>query len=151
MIRSLTNIRNDRTLDTTVLKNYCFLRKITEKFSDYLRTHHFAVYSDNNPLTYILTNNKLDATAHRWVSSLEPYSFTIKYKPGTDNTAADGLSRRYEMEEANNTVKYQRWADTICEGFHNEPPQVAAITIHNTLLSGGQIHQILWQILIWKS
>ena len=37
------------------------------------------------------------------------------------------------MEEANNTVKYQSWADTICEGFHNELPQVAAITIHDTL------------------
>ena len=37
------------------------------------------------------------------------------------------------MEEANNTVKYQSWADTICEGFPNEPPQVAAITIQDTL------------------
>ena len=106
---------------------------ITEKFSDYLRTHHFTVYSDNNPLTYILTNDKLDATAQRWVSSLEPYSFTIKYKPGVDNTAADALSRKYEMEEANNTERYQSWAETVSQGFHADQLQTAAITIHDTL------------------
>ena len=109
---------------------------ITEKFSDYLRTHHFTVYSDNNPLTYILTNKKLDATAQRWVSSLEPYSFTIKYKPGIDNTVADALSRRFEGEDADNTRKYQDWVKTVCEGFAECPsdqPQVAAITIHDTL------------------
>ena len=124
---------SERNYPMHKLEFLCLRWAITEKFSDYLRTHHFTVYSDNNPLTYILTNNKLDATAQRWVSSLEPYSFTIKYKPGSDNTAVDALSRKYEMEEANNTVKYQSWADTICEGFPNEPPQVAAITIHDTL------------------
>ena len=124
---------SERNYSTHKLEFLSLRWAITEKFSDYLCAHHSFVYSDNNHLTYILTNNKLDATAQRWISSLEPYSFTIKYKPGTDNTEADALSRKYEREEDNNIVKYQSWADTICEGFHNEPPQVAAITIHDTL------------------
>ena len=35
---------------------------ITEKFSDYLTGQTFAVYTDNNRLTYVLTSAKLDAT-----------------------------------------------------------------------------------------
>ena len=106
---------------------------ITDKFSDYLRTKFFTVYTDNNPLTYVLSNPKLDATAQRWVSSLEPYSFIIKYKPGTDNTVADALSRKYEKEDADDTIKYQTWVKTICEGFEDEPNHVTAITLQDTM------------------
>ena len=48
----------------------------------------------NNPLTYILTTGKLDATGHRWVAVLSNYyTFSISYKPGRNNTDADALSR----------------------------------------------------------
>ena len=110
---------------------------ITEKFADYLRSNFFIVYSDNNPLTYVLTNEKLDATAQRWVSSLEPFSFTIKYRRGVDNTVADALSRKYEHEDSNNTLKYQSWVKSVCEGFDEgdtpDEARVAAITIHDTM------------------
>ena len=66
---------------------------ITEKFSDYLTGQTFAVYTDNNPLTYVLTSAKLDATGHRWIAALSAYNFTITYKPGKTNTDADILSR----------------------------------------------------------
>ena len=42
---------------------------ITEQFRDYLYyAPHFTVYTDNNPLTYVLTTAKLSATGHRWVA-----------------------------------------------------------------------------------
>ena len=66
---------------------------VTKKFHDYLYGTTFVIYTDNNPLTYILANAKLDATGHRWVASLAVYDFTIKYKPGKTNNDADGLSR----------------------------------------------------------
>ncbi|CAI5672770.1 unnamed protein product [Oreochromis niloticus] len=37
---------------------------VTEKFSDYLYGNHFTVVTDSNPLTYILTSAKLDATSY---------------------------------------------------------------------------------------
>lgn len=67
---------------------------VTEKFSDYLYGQHFVVYTDNNPLTYVLSTAKLDATGQRWLASLVNYDFDLKYKPGTANQDADGLSRR---------------------------------------------------------
>ena len=69
---------------------------VTERFSDYLRyCHHpFVVYTDNNPLTYVLTTAKLNAVGMRWVNELADYEFTIKYRPGKSNVDADYLSRR---------------------------------------------------------
>ena len=67
---------------------------VTEKFRDYLYGKEVIIYTDNNPLTYILKKSTgLDATCQRWVSELEPYNFTIEYKPGVNNVVADSLSR----------------------------------------------------------
>ena len=63
-----------------------------ERFHEYLYGGHFEVYTDNNPLTYILTTAKLDATGQRWVASLANYNFKIFYKSGKLNIKADALS-----------------------------------------------------------
>lgn len=49
---------------------------VTEKFSDYLYGTDFTVVTNSNPLTYILTSAKLDATGYRWLSSLSTYSLS---------------------------------------------------------------------------
>jgi len=66
---------------------------ITEKFRDYLFYSKFEVLTDNNPLTYVLSTAKVDATGHRWLADLSNFSFSIKYKPGPKNKDADALSR----------------------------------------------------------
>ena len=59
----------------------------------YLYGAEFQVFTDNNPLTYILTAAKLDVTGHRWVAALSNYTFSISYKPVRNNKDADALSR----------------------------------------------------------
>ena len=66
---------------------------VTEKFHDYLYGSRFQVWTDNNPLTYVLTTARLDATGHRWVAALAAYDFDISYHPGKTNVSADFLSR----------------------------------------------------------
>ena len=70
---------------------------VTHKFHDYLYGNSFEVVTDNNPLTYILSKAKLDATSHRWVSALALYDFTISYRKGSLNSDGDGLSRRPQL------------------------------------------------------
>ena len=53
----------------------------------------FTVFTDNNPLTYILTTAKLNATGHRWVAELADFDFSIKYRPGKIHKDADTMSR----------------------------------------------------------
>ncbi len=72
---------------------------VTEKYNDYLYGHSFSVATDNNPLTYVLTTAKLDATGHRWLAALASYDFDIHYKPGKNNIDADALSRYPEQGE----------------------------------------------------
>ncbi|KAL7851923.1 hypothetical protein SRHO_G00177080 [Serrasalmus rhombeus] len=66
---------------------------IHDKFSHWLRGHRFTVWTDNNPLKYILTKPKLDACEQRWVAKLAPFDFDIQYIPGAKNIVADALSR----------------------------------------------------------
>ena len=66
---------------------------VTEKFHEYMYGGHFEVYADQNPLTYILTTAKLDATGQRWVASLANYNFKIFNKSGKLNVDANVLSQ----------------------------------------------------------
>ena len=66
---------------------------ITEQFHEYLYENMFDVYTDNNPLTYVLTTAKLDVMGHRWVASLANYNFHLHYQSGSSNVEADALSR----------------------------------------------------------
>lgn len=71
---------------------------VTEKFHDYLYGTNFEVLTDNNPLTYVFSTAKLDATGHRWLAELANYDFTIKYRSGKKNADADGLSRLHDND-----------------------------------------------------
>ena len=72
---------------------------VTDKFHDYLYGQKFHVWTDNNPLTYVLTSARLDATGHRWLARLATYDFTIHYKMGKTNVDADALSRLPEVQQ----------------------------------------------------
>ncbi|KAJ8340547.1 hypothetical protein SKAU_G00351800 [Synaphobranchus kaupii] len=66
---------------------------VVDKFHDYLYGARFTVRTDNNPLTYVLTTAKLNATGHRWLAALATYDFSVQYRPGKHNIDADLLSR----------------------------------------------------------
>ena len=66
---------------------------VCDKLHHWLRGHPFTVWTDNNPLTYILSKAKLDACEQRSVAKLAPYQFDIKYIPCPKNIVADALSR----------------------------------------------------------
>ena len=53
---------------------------VCEKFHENLYGSNFEAVTDNNPLTYIFTTAKLDATGQRWIAALSDYNFTIKYR-----------------------------------------------------------------------
>ena len=66
---------------------------VVKKFHEYLYGSTFDIYTDNNPLTYMLTTAKLDAASHHWVASLVNYNFRLHYRAGKANIDADALSR----------------------------------------------------------
>ena len=54
---------------------------------------NFRVLTDNNPLTYVMSTAKLNATGMQWVGELAEYYFDIKYRPGRVSADVDTLSR----------------------------------------------------------
>ena len=48
---------------------------VCDKFNDYLYGNELMVRTDNNPLTYVLTTAKLDATGHTWLAALSGFNF----------------------------------------------------------------------------
>lgn len=94
---------------------------VSEKFHDYLYGADFTVVTDNNPLTYVLTSAKLDATSHRWLAALSTYSFKVQYRAGKHNLDADALSRRCHAEVSDELTSSKEWnlvhrlAEQLCD------------------------------------
>ena len=92
--RTLTPAEKNYHLHAGKLEFLALKWAVTEKFRDYLYyAPSFDVYTDNNPLTYILTSAKLSAVGHRWVAELADFNFCLRYRPGKTNIDADILSR----------------------------------------------------------
>ena len=85
--------KSEKNYDAHKLEFLALKWSVTERFHEYPYGGEFEVYTYNNPLTYILTTAKLDATGQRWVASLANYSFKIFYRSGKLNVEADALSR----------------------------------------------------------
>ena len=84
--RRLTPAKRNYHLHSGKLEFLALKWAISNKFRHYLfYGPSFAVFTDNNPLTYVMSSPKLNATGHRWVPELAEYNFTIKYRPGKTN------------------------------------------------------------------
>ena len=90
---SQTLSKSEKNCDAHKLEFLALKCSVTERFHEYLYGGEFEVYTDNNPLTYILTTAKLDATGQRWVANLANYNFKIFYRSGKLNVEVDALSR----------------------------------------------------------
>ena len=80
-----------------------------ERFHVYLLGREFELVTDHKPLEVIYSpKSKPSARSERWVLRLQPYHFTVTYKPGKENIA-DTLSRllqKGEGEDFDDTVNY---------------------------------------------
>ena len=92
--RTLTHAEENYNLHAGKLEFLALKWAITDHFRDYLHyAKHFTVFTDNNPLTYVLKTAKLNANGLRWVGEQADFDFDIRYRPGTSNIDADTLSR----------------------------------------------------------
>ena len=66
----------------------------------YLWGRHFLVRTDHYSLKFLLDQRLSTVPQHQWISKLLGFDFTVEYRPGRLNSAADALSRRDEEAAA---------------------------------------------------
>ncbi|KAF7810714.1 putative mitochondrial protein [Senna tora] len=87
-------------LSTRARQNSVYERELmaivfaVKKWRHYLLGHRFIIKIDQKALKFLLEQRILDPDQQKWVSKLMGYKFEIQYKPGSENRAADALSRR---------------------------------------------------------
>ncbi|GAU14480.1 hypothetical protein TSUD_250200 [Trifolium subterraneum] len=77
----------------------------------YILGREFIVYTDHKSLKYFLQQRLSSPDQQCWLAKLLGYQFEVKYKPGTENRAADALSRCFDEGEMNTIISFPIWAD----------------------------------------
>ncbi|CAB4033266.1 Hypothetical predicted protein [Paramuricea clavata] len=142
--RSLTPAEKNYYLHSGKLEFLALKWAVCEQFRDYLYyAKSFTIFTDNNPLTYVLTSAKLNATGHRWVAELADYNFTIKYRPGAANKDADALSRMpMDIDEYMKLCTKETSQDSLqaCMiGIRAQEPWITAITANPEVLNTSEL------------
>ena len=121
---------------------------VCDRFHEYLYRGSFEVLTDNNPLTYILTTAKLDATCQRWVANSANYNFSIRYKSGKLNVDAHALSRNpWDMQIdtaiVQSIINYE--ASTLNPLFESHGPNTNLLHSELVIVKGGYINNLIPQ------
>ena len=86
------NEQNMTSYSSMKLEFLCLHWAVTQKFRHYLYGSDFTIFTDNNPLSKILTAKQTAADMSK-LADLSDFNFQLQYKPGRVNKAADALSR----------------------------------------------------------
>ena len=87
------------------------------KYRDYLHHSFVDVYTDSNPVAYILKKMDIDSVSQRLWAELAQFDFKIHYRSGKTNTAADSLLRMVEPNQPDPLV-LKRWGKDVLADDH---------------------------------
>ena len=63
-------------------------------FRPYLYGTNFTLYTDHQPIKWLMTNDKLTGKLARWALILQEYEFKVIHRPGITHQNADTMSQR---------------------------------------------------------
>ncbi len=137
---SKTLSRSQRNYPVYKLEFLALKWSVCEKFSHWLKGQKFTVWTDNSPLTYVMSKAKLDACEQRWVSKLAAYTFELKHIAGTKNIVADALSRDPFVQTVSSRLMREHYRDLLVEA-----EEVDGDGVRDTFRQGAQNLQICSQ------
>lgn len=143
-----------KKLSTRMQKQSAYVRElyaITEamaKFRHYLIGHKFTIKIDQKSLKALTDQTIQTPEQQHWLHKFLGYDFTIEYKPGCENLAADALSRSFFMAFSTPHAAVL----TVIHDAINHDPHLA--NIRNQCLSGHCLdanYQVRHNMLFWNS
>ena len=84
---------------STIERELSALRWGVKTFRPFLIGGPFIIHTDHQPLIYLHNMNLVDSRLARTIEDLSDFNYTIRYTPGSQNGAADCLSRLYSPEQ----------------------------------------------------
>lgn len=123
---------------------------VSKKFGDYLYGRQFTVWTDNNPLTYVLTTAKLDTTGHRWLAALASYNFDICYRPGKINIDADILSRLPRTDQDIKRISQDALA-AIGRAIADDEPLVETVSLSAQVIDTDMLKTSVSNTRDWRA
>ena len=94
---------------STTERELAALRWGVKTFKSYLYGVPFVIYTDHRPLLYLQNMKLVDSRLARTLEDLSDFAFTIKFRPGVENTAADKLSRMPVIDGEREDEMDPRW------------------------------------------
>ncbi|MCI29691.1 enzymatic polyprotein, partial [Trifolium medium] len=78
---------------STYVREFRAITEALAKFRHYLLGHKFIIRTDQKSLKALLEQTLQTPEQQAWLHKFIGFDFTIEYKPGKENVAADALSR----------------------------------------------------------
>ena len=95
VIREGEELPRERRYSASELEGLAVVAAV-HHFQPYLISHPFIIETDHRALVFLGSAQHQNGRLARWAMKLQPYNFTIRYRPGAQNLNADVLSRLYE-------------------------------------------------------
>ena len=76
------------------------IKAATHAFRVYLLGREFVIQTDHRALEWLDRLKDNNSRLTRWSLALQPYRYTVRYRAGTANGNADGLSRAFSDDPA---------------------------------------------------
>jgi hypothetical protein len=111
------------------------LIKAVRHWRSYLWTRPFVMRADHFSLKYLLDQRLSTISQHAWVSKLFGYQFSVEFKPGCQNVAADALSRRHEDDVVIYTLSIPNFA--LLDEFRMEAAALPEVIAKRAELANG--------------
>ena len=112
----------------------------TNHFREYLFGTPFTLFTDHEPLKWLMQTNKTTGKLARWSLLLQEYDMTVVHKRGVLNTNADGLSRQPQPLKDNEPL-LPDWN----RGDYNLAPETAFAFMATEAIDITQTQVDIWE------
>jgi hypothetical protein len=117
---------------STYEKEMMALIAAVQKWRPYLLGQKFIIRTDQKSLRYLFEQTITTEAQQKWLVKLMGYDFSIEYKKGCDNSAADSLSRREDhVQVATISSPIPQWIEPIKEEVAHDKELQNLVTLIN--------------------
>jgi hypothetical protein len=117
-----------RGLSTYEKEHLAILMAIDQR-RPYLQCGEFRIVTDQRSLIHLNDQHLHTSWQHKALTKMLGLQYTIVYRKGAENTAADALSRRPQQSECVSAISSVQptWIDEIVQGYQADPKSTALL------------------------